>query len=269
MHPDAERAPLRGVAAVEASWAHTEDRSSREPSRLGTPCFRSSPTRSTPITSSPKLSVSSGRGAGVQGSHGPVEPRRQQGQAGQDGGPQGSEVTASGSRPTRRAHQGRDGRDPSRAVRHPRRAAPRQRCGAPSTRRSAGAWCARPKPGEEPRSVLPAASGEMRRDGQLPYGWLANSTRWQRKPQTHTGLERMLGRTRCALPPGPVGGPRHPRRGLVGEGQYERRGPRPRFRRARRHLCATLRAWVPIAAGGSQEVVPLARLPWSTSRDAR
>lgn len=37
--------------------------------------------------------------------------------------------------------------------------------------------------------------GEMRRDGELPYGWLADSTRWQRKPQTHTGLERMLRQT--------------------------------------------------------------------------
>lgn len=32
----------------------------------------------------------------------------------------------------------------------------------------------------------------MRRAGQLPYGWLADSTRWQRKPQTHDGVEAAL-----------------------------------------------------------------------------
>src|SRR4051812_3288793 len=28
---------------------------------------------------------------------------------------------------------------------------------------------------------------EMRRDGMLPYGWLADNTRWQRKPRTYGG----------------------------------------------------------------------------------
>jgi hypothetical protein len=32
----------------------------------------------------------------------------------------------------------------------------------------------------------------MRRDGQLPYGWIADNTRWQRKPRTHASLEDAL-----------------------------------------------------------------------------
>jgi hypothetical protein len=35
----------------------------------------------------------------------------------------------------------------------------------------------------------------MRRSGMLPYSWLADSTRWQRKPVTHSGLEGALRRT--------------------------------------------------------------------------
>jgi hypothetical protein len=33
---------------------------------------------------------------------------------------------------------------------------------------------------------------EMRRDGMLPYGWLADNTRWQRKPTTYDGIEDVL-----------------------------------------------------------------------------
>lgn len=33
---------------------------------------------------------------------------------------------------------------------------------------------------------------EMRRSGRLPYGWLADNTRWMRKPQTYTSLQDML-----------------------------------------------------------------------------
>src|SRR5689334_2716879 len=33
---------------------------------------------------------------------------------------------------------------------------------------------------------------EMRRDGMLPYGWLADSTRWQRKPVTFGGIHEAL-----------------------------------------------------------------------------
>lgn len=32
----------------------------------------------------------------------------------------------------------------------------------------------------------------MRRRGDLPYHWIADSTRWQRKPQTHSGLDDAL-----------------------------------------------------------------------------
>jgi len=33
---------------------------------------------------------------------------------------------------------------------------------------------------------------EMRREGTLPYGWLADNTRWQRKPRTYDSLEQAL-----------------------------------------------------------------------------
>jgi hypothetical protein len=29
---------------------------------------------------------------------------------------------------------------------------------------------------------------KMRRDGELPYGWLVDNTRWQRKPRTFDGV---------------------------------------------------------------------------------
>jgi hypothetical protein len=35
----------------------------------------------------------------------------------------------------------------------------------------------------------------MRRSGVLPYGWLADNTRWQRKPTTFTGVEEALAET--------------------------------------------------------------------------
>lgn len=34
---------------------------------------------------------------------------------------------------------------------------------------------------------------EMRLEGEMPYGWIADGTRWQRKPVTHSGLEAALG----------------------------------------------------------------------------
>jgi hypothetical protein len=37
--------------------------------------------------------------------------------------------------------------------------------------------------------------GEMRRSGEIPFGWIADNTRWQRKPATHHSLEAMLRRT--------------------------------------------------------------------------
>src|SRR5262249_50171555 len=33
---------------------------------------------------------------------------------------------------------------------------------------------------------------KMRRDGSLPYDWLADNTRWQRKPRTFNGVEEAL-----------------------------------------------------------------------------
>ncbi len=36
---------------------------------------------------------------------------------------------------------------------------------------------------------------EMRLAGQLPYGWIADSTRWVRKPTTYSSLEQALRRT--------------------------------------------------------------------------
>jgi hypothetical protein len=35
----------------------------------------------------------------------------------------------------------------------------------------------------------------MRRSGELPYGWLAYSTLWQRKPQTFTSIQHALNET--------------------------------------------------------------------------
>lgn len=37
--------------------------------------------------------------------------------------------------------------------------------------------------------------GEMRRDGTIPYQWLADATRWMRKPQTYSSAEAALKRT--------------------------------------------------------------------------
>jgi hypothetical protein len=34
--------------------------------------------------------------------------------------------------------------------------------------------------------------GEMRRDGDIPFGWIADNTRWMRKPRTYSSLETML-----------------------------------------------------------------------------
>ena len=34
---------------------------------------------------------------------------------------------------------------------------------------------------------------DMRLQGEMPYGWIADGTRWQRKPKTHAGLRDALG----------------------------------------------------------------------------
>jgi hypothetical protein len=36
---------------------------------------------------------------------------------------------------------------------------------------------------------------EMRRDGTIPYTWLADATRWMRKPTTYSSVEQALRRT--------------------------------------------------------------------------
>jgi hypothetical protein len=36
---------------------------------------------------------------------------------------------------------------------------------------------------------------QMRRDGELPFGWIADSSRWMRKPDTYSSIEQMLQRT--------------------------------------------------------------------------
>ncbi len=33
---------------------------------------------------------------------------------------------------------------------------------------------------------------DLRRDGRIPYRWIADNTRWQRKPDTYSGLPQML-----------------------------------------------------------------------------
>ena len=38
---------------------------------------------------------------------------------------------------------------------------------------------------------------DMRREEVIPYGWIADSTRWMRKPKTYTGLVDMLSTTRA------------------------------------------------------------------------
>src|SRR5262249_17894436 len=35
----------------------------------------------------------------------------------------------------------------------------------------------------------------MRREGEVPFGWIADNTRWMRKPRTHSSLEEALRRT--------------------------------------------------------------------------
>ena len=42
------------------------------------------------------------------------------------------------------------------------------------------------------KSVVCRLLGDMRRDGQLPYDWIADNTRWMRKPRTYDSLAGML-----------------------------------------------------------------------------
>ena len=63
----------------------------------------------------------------------------------------------------------------------------------------------------------------MRRAGELPYDWLADNTRWQRKPRTFDSVEDALERHRRVLSQSPVDRRRRLRRGLAGEGRAGRR----------------------------------------------
>ncbi len=36
---------------------------------------------------------------------------------------------------------------------------------------------------------------DMRRNGELPYQWIADNTRWMRKPKTYSDLEEAVQRT--------------------------------------------------------------------------
>ena len=45
------------------------------------------------------------------------------------------------------------------------------------------------------QNVVIRLLGELRRDGALPYEWIADSTRWMRKPTTYSGLDHALMRS--------------------------------------------------------------------------
>lgn len=44
----------------------------------------------------------------------------------------------------------------------------------------------------EYKSTIVRLLAEMRRAGEIPYGWIADNTRWMRKPRTHSSLEAAL-----------------------------------------------------------------------------
>ena len=58
----------------------------------------------------------------------------------------------------------------------------------------------------------------MRRAGELPYDWLADNTRWQRKPRTFDSVEDALQEYRSVLPQGALERGRFVRRDLAREG---------------------------------------------------
>ncbi len=47
----------------------------------------------------------------------------------------------------------------------------------------------------EYKSTVVRLLGEMRRAGEIPFSWIADTTRWMRKPTTYSSLENMLKRT--------------------------------------------------------------------------
>jgi hypothetical protein len=49
-----------------------------------------------------------------------------------------------------------------------------------------------PKTESAYKSIVVRLTGEMRRAGTLPYSWLADSTRWMRKPRMWDGVDEVL-----------------------------------------------------------------------------
>lgn len=49
-----------------------------------------------------------------------------------------------------------------------------------------------PKTESAYKSIVVRLTGEMRRAGTLPYAWLADSTRWMRKPRLWNGVDEVL-----------------------------------------------------------------------------
>lgn len=47
----------------------------------------------------------------------------------------------------------------------------------------------------EYKSTVVRLTGEMRREGIIPFAWIADNTRWMRKPRTHSSLDEALRRT--------------------------------------------------------------------------
>lgn len=48
---------------------------------------------------------------------------------------------------------------------------------------------------QEYKSTVVRLLGELRREGRIPYAWLADNTRWMRKPTTYSSLRQMLARS--------------------------------------------------------------------------
>ena len=69
----------------------------------------------------------------------------------------------------------------------------------------------------------------MRRAGDLPYDWLADNTRWQRKPRTYNGVQEALEETARFYRKNSVGGRLCLCRVLAGKG-------RPGWRRLSDHV---------------------------------
>jgi hypothetical protein len=48
---------------------------------------------------------------------------------------------------------------------------------------------------QEYKQTVVRLLAEMRRSGQIPFSWIADNTRWMRKPKTHSGLAAALDET--------------------------------------------------------------------------